>query len=92
MSTHTEGPWDARIDMHMVPVVVAGPITIAKVYLPPVGNAFDNARLIAAAPDLLAALERLLGAYERLKPPGYPQSDPEKQAAAAIAKAKGEPA
>lgn len=39
--------------------------------------------------ELLEALERLADAYERLKPPGYPLSDREKQARAAIAKATG---
>lgn len=48
-----------------------------------------NARLIAAAPELLEALKRLLGAYERLKPLQSLVSDPEKQAQAAIAKATG---
>ena len=48
-----------------------------------------NARLIAAAPELLEALRKLADAYERLKPPGYPLSDPEKQARAVIAKATG---
>ncbi|EPD35868.1 MULTISPECIES: hypothetical protein [Delftia] len=45
--------------------------------------------MVATAPELLKALERLADAYERLKPPGYPLSDPEKQARAAIAKATG---
>jgi hypothetical protein len=49
-----------------------------------------DARLIAAAPELLEALKRLLGAYERLKPLQSLVSDPEKQAQAAIAKATGE--
>lgn len=48
-----------------------------------------NARLIAAAPDLLAALARLSVSYARLKPPGCPRSDAEKQADAAFAKATG---
>lgn len=48
-----------------------------------------NACLIAAAPELLEALRKLADAYERLKPPGYPLSDPEKQARAVIAKATG---
>lgn len=48
-----------------------------------------NARLIAAAPDLLAALARLSVSYARLKPPGSPRSDAEKQADAAFAKATG---
>lgn len=31
-------------------------------------NALDNARLLAAAPDLYAALEEMLAAYEQLFP------------------------
>jgi len=44
----------------------------------------------SAAPELLVALERLLWAYDRLKPLKSLVSDPEKQAQAAIAKARGE--
>lgn len=44
----------------------------------------------SAAPELLVALERLLWAYDRLKPLQSLVSDPEKQAQAAIAKARGE--
>lgn len=85
----TPGPWRATIDRHMVPIVVAGPITIATVFLPPMGNAFDNATLIAAAHDLLAALVGMCESYARLKPHGYPKSDSEKKAEDAIAKALG---
>ncbi len=49
-----------------------------------------RARLIAAAPDLLEALKDLEAGYERLKGQGYPVSDCQKQARAAIAKATGE--
>ena len=49
-----------------------------------------NARLIAASPELLEALEHLLGAYERLKPSHSPVSDSEKKARAVISKAIGE--
>jgi hypothetical protein len=43
-----------------------------------------NARLIAAAPDLLAALEALVGSFEKHRPKEYWDA-----ARAAIAKAKG---
>lgn len=46
-----------------------------------------NARLIAAAPELLTALERLVGQCDRLRIKGQPMSDAEKFAAIAIAKA-----
>lgn len=57
-----------------------------------------NAHLIAAAPDLLAALEALFASYKRLADSGdagnwsLEDYDEGKQALAAIAKAKGEPA
>jgi len=50
-----------------------------------------NARLIAAAPDLLEALEWALDAWDTHMKTGYPmQGDWESDAIAAIAKAKGD--
>jgi hypothetical protein len=51
-------------------------------------DALDNARLIAAAPDLLEACEALLEAYEFTIAPMH--SEAIDKARAAIAKAKGE--
>ena len=51
------------------------------------GEAKANARLIAAAPELLAALESLLD-YDNLG--AYERANVRKQSRAAIAKAKGE--
>ena len=48
----------------------------------------DDARLIAAAPDLLAALEEALPFIDNTFAPGADVAD--EQARAAIAKAKGE--
>lgn len=45
--------------------------------------------LIAAAPELLDALKRLVAQSARLRLPGQPMSDAEKAADAAIAKAEG---
>ena len=53
-------------------------------------EARTRAEARSAAPELLVALQRLLWAYERLKPLQSLVSDPEKQAQAAIAKARGE--
>ena len=94
---HTPGPWEAsgnlvRSPMHQPEGLPRG-VQIVECrdgyFLPHTEEAKANARLIAAAPELLEALERLADAYERLKPPGYPLSDREKQARAAIAKATG---
>ena len=49
-----------------------------------------NARLIAAAPELLEALARLSDQATRLRLPGQSVTDAEKTALAVIAKATGE--
>ncbi len=50
-----------------------------------------NARLIAAAPDLLEALKRLSDQCDRMRLPGQHMTDAEESAKTAIAKATGEP-
>lgn len=61
----------------------------------------SNAAFIVEAkisvPELLAdldvltlALEKISASYARLKPPGYPKSDSEKMAEAALSRVKGE--
>lgn len=54
--TYTPGPWHGTMNKHMVPEVKAGPITIATLWLPPVGNAFANRRLISRSPELFETL------------------------------------
>ena len=88
MSEHTSGPWEAReYYTGCLASVHAGDYRIADMVLPPGGIPTNdaNARLIAAAPDLLAALEAMRDAI-------IPTED--RYAAiladAAIAKAKGE--
>lgn len=87
---HTPGPWTAeepphRCGLPYVPVVAT--TMIARVYSTCYGDdaqAAANAQLIAAAPELLAALERVLADV-----PCDGLDDWEIQARAAIAKAKG---
>jgi hypothetical protein len=96
VSKHTEGPWVARGN-HVfsgdtkIVVAVKGGVVVR-------GNAGQNARLIAAPPDLLAACEALLAADLYADNEGiwrFADSDTTDGAAAvalaraAIAKAKG---
>ena len=71
---HTTGPWDIRVLEHpsrlrqnMVAAVVENHANkIASVWWHPLGEAEANARLIAAAPELLALCEqavRLFGGH-----------------------------
>jgi len=82
---HTPGPWTAGNDGY---IYSAGDIVADSTFgcLPQI-EGDHNARLIAAAPDLLEALMRLVYTYQ-------PRDDYEKQslviARAAIRKAKGE--
>ena len=98
---HTPGPWKVKWAGKLVNMYgwCVYPDSI-KSYLLPIAWAFPcdmeddgkkteeaNARLIAAAPELLAALESLLSAAEE---DGGDLDGPIEQAKAAIAKAKGE--
>jgi hypothetical protein len=83
---HTPGPW--LIERHRTFINAIGPIS-AEEYA---GCSWlevseKDASLIAAAPELLEALIQIRASYARLKPAGYPDSDSEKLADAAIAKA-----
>ena len=93
---HTPGPWKATLTA----VMDEGRHIIANCAVYAIGKrrAFANARLIAAAPDLLAALEgrqHADGCYCEaafaMNDGSHPQHSPECMAAMyAIAKAKGE--
>lgn len=92
---YTPGPWTVEVDhasntAEFVRAHLNGEaFDVASVLCDETGNATENARLIAAAPDLLAALESLNAAVIRA---GYGNTAmPElTQAWAAIAKATGE--
>lgn len=91
MGKHTPGPWKNDYK-NLANVIATNGAVIAKVKnLTGLLQVQDDATLIAAAPDLLAALVRLSNSYAFIKPPGSPKSDSEKQAEAAIAKATGAP-
>ncbi len=80
MTTHTPGPWTIDDDRF----IVSNKMLIGQTF-----NTCDeysaNARLIAAAPDLLEALEYLVGAYDI----AAPTADDWDRARLAISKAKG---
>ena len=88
--THTPGPWEITVDQYGnldVTMEGAGDMLADLKGCP---NAEANARLIAAAPDLLAALEALRGDLLR-----YPNDDARREAIvnaaeAAIAAARGD--
>ncbi|HEY8343348.1 MAG TPA: hypothetical protein VIK75_10220 [Calditerricola sp.] len=66
MSKHTPGPWHVRYDEHCDLYHVQSPSPPAEG--PDVASfcTLADARLIAAAPDLLEALQTLLGDYRDL--------------------------
>ena len=91
MNKHTPGPWTVtRVSKSTILkdlYVSASPERVARVVLPATANSIDeyeaNARLIAAAPDLLEALKGFMDGAEAM---GW-NTD---KARAAIAKATGE--
>ena len=88
-AAHTPGPWirGARLLDVCAGASVVATVACASSHPATEEQAHANARLIAAAPDLLEALMRLVYTYQ-------PRDDYEKQslviARAAIRKAKGE--
>ena len=92
MSTHTPGPWHQggldRHDKHwMRETRDAKGRGIAWCGTFPEDEAHANARLIAAAPEMLEALEEIVSAADG---DGWSQLDADlRKARAAIAKAKG---
>lgn len=76
MSKHTSGPWTASPRQDGLYNIYAGPHDVALCVRP------SNAALIAAAPDLLAALQSMLEG-------NHNQQDVRESARAAITKATG---
>ena len=89
MSKHTPGPWIVvSRGMFSPKVVDANGLGICHTTYAPTG-AEDNARLIAAAPDLLKALQYMLNVCPAIDAQG---EEAHYQARAVIAKAEGAPA
>lgn len=90
---HTQGPWSVTYDTDIIGTEndpeneCVGTVDVAHVYLRTVpGRTAANARLIAAAPDLLEALSLLAAGIENSVSDTYL---PLKKARAAISKATG---
>ena len=98
MSKHTRGPWAVRDiptgQRYIGPSSDGGApsvaVVLSRLNVPDERLAAD-ARLIAAAPELLEALQRLSAQCERMRMLGQSQSNAERNAAAVLAKATGEP-
>ena len=96
MSKHTPGPWEIQRDsgLHIyitqpsdTPNRVPGYYAEIRRFTTDSEQVEANARLIAAAPDLLEACEQLLKLVDLLSPV---EGDTHRKAQRAIAKARGE--
>lgn len=93
MTKHTPGPWHVGCGRasHIVYAADGYAVADAKTFHLKHESADANARLIAAAPDMLAALELAKSIVERLWPFEFDyEREAEKAINDAIAKAKGE--
>lgn len=91
MSKHTPGPWRTKLyeDVLEVYANVNGPGWLVAQWESPDDNDKANARLIAAAPDLLAACQAI-DEWHDLMAQDYPEiMRPFRMVRAAIAKATG---
>ena len=97
MSKHTPGPWSAKDRDNQIAIPLKSidceriGFSVCFVNGHRENEAKANARLIAAAPELLEALQRLSAQCERMRMLGQSQSNAERNAAAVLAKATGEP-
>lgn len=98
-TTHTPGPWMADSHYPSVSAPTSPNLSLCNDHAIPMSERIANARLIAAAPDLLAALEAIFGialdgkshfhSAELIRVMGKERFD---AARAALAKATGEQA
>lgn len=93
--SHTPGPWQASRPLYKSRYRAITPVfngqTIAYVHHSLSMSTVANANLIAAAPDLLAALERIAEVTDNEVAQGVPVANAMRETArAAIAKARGQ--
>lgn len=84
---HTAGPWEAVSNLVRTARTPTGGGFMVAECPANIGSRLEDARLIAAAPELLEALTRLSDQCERLRLPGQRQTDAEANALAVIANA-----
>ena len=92
---HTPGPWAYHNTPTPFIYVNAGGLPICQIYTSTahgqsMGEQFANARLIAAAPELLEALQKMLPELRGLSIVSDTAAEMLREAEAAIAKATGE--
>lgn len=94
MTKHTPGPWhyaECQMGAPFIDTEAVGDLVAAVL---PIDEERANVRLMAAAPDLLAACERLLMSADaswRERGVGHDWDEACEVALAAMAKARGEP-
>ena len=94
-ANHTPGPWAHHNTPTPFIYVNAGGLPICQIYTSTahgqsMGEQFANARLIAAAPELLEALQKMLPELRGLSIVSDTAAEMLREAEAAIAKATGE--
>lgn len=82
MSEPTPGPWQAQEDLDVLAFKPDGTVlcVVATAWGLTVDEAVANARLIAAAPDLLRAARDAWALIEREFPPGHARAGPVQEA------------
>lgn len=93
MSKHTQGPWAVHYhestDTYTIYVAGRSWECWAVAYVGDCIQDEDNARLIAAAPEMLKALKSLIALHDHTDPEGLFRGLEDIRARAAIAKAEG---
>jgi len=88
MAGHTPGPWSTDLSKYPPKVISPTGADVATCWGPAGPQARSNARLQAAAPDLLAACQR--AAFQLTNGPIWPRDDIYRELRAAVRKARGE--